>query len=224
MDLSARIRAALEARGWSQTKLAEEADVSDEALSKILTHATTDPQLSTITRIAHALGETVSSLQGDQGYDLDHADQQRLRDFADWVYAKLGTATPPLADSAPNAVELHAVSDKRPSASPDAAIIPGLLQKKGATKVFRARGDSMIPAGILNDDLLFVRPAGVLRMAAGKIVVCTTKKKTFVKKLEMSQGLIRLVSADERYAPVQIARDEIEFIGIVVGRLGSFVS
>jgi len=126
--------------------------------------------------------------------------------------------------SAPNATELDVISDSRPAKSPNAAAIPGLLKRKGASKVFRASGDSMIAAGILADDLLFVRDAGVLRMAAGKVVVCTARGRTYVKTLEMAHGHIRLVSADERYAPVELTRGEVQFIGIVIGRMGSFVS
>jgi transcriptional regulator with XRE-family HTH domain len=220
MDLGAAIRAKLDARGWNQARLAEESGVSEVAISKIVTGATADPQLETITRIAHALGETVGALLGEKGFDLDAAGQQRLRELIDWAGAKLGAVVPPLIEARPNAVELTIISDKNPSKSPDAAAIPGLLKRDGANRVFRASGDSMIPAGILDDDYLFVRDAGVPRMGAGKIVVCTVKGETFVKKLEMTQRRIRLISADARYAPIEVARADISFVGVVLGRLG----
>lgn len=224
VDMGARISALLEAKGWTQAKLAAEADVSEEAVSKIITGTTADPLHSTITRIAHALGETVGSLDGEKGFDLAAADQQFLREFIAWANRKLAAATLPLIDSAPNATELEVISDSRPAKAPHAAAIPGLLKRKGAKEVFRASGDSMIAAGILADDLLFVRRTGVLRMAAGKIVVCKARGKTYVKTLEMTRGRIRLISADERYAPVELTREEVQFIGVVIGRMGSFVS
>lgn len=224
VDLGARISALLKAKGWTQARLAAEAEVSEEALSKIITGTTADPLHSSITRIAHALGETVGSLLGEKGFDLTAADQQFVRELIAWANRKLDAATQPLIDSAPNATELEVISDSRPAKSPNAAAIPGLLRRKGAKKVFRASGDSMIAAGILADDLLFVRDAGVLRMAAGKIVVCRARDKTYVKTLEMERGHIRLVSADERYAPIELTRDEVQFIGVVIGRMGSFVS
>jgi SOS-response transcriptional repressor LexA len=58
-------------------------------------------------------------------------------------------------------------------------------------------------------------------MGAGKIVVCIVNGKTFVKKLEMSQRRIRLLSANERYAPIEVARDDISFVGVVLGRMGA---
>lgn len=106
-------------------------------------------------------------------------------------------------------------SRKRPGA------IAGLIPIDGATRLFRASGDSMTGAGILHDDYLFVRPVGVTRMGAGKIVVCIVKGKTFVKKLEMTQRRIRLLSANERYAPIEVAREDISFVGVVLGRMGA---
>ena len=226
MDLGAAIRARLDVRGWNQAKLAEESGLSEVAISKIVTGVTADPQLDTITRIAHALGETVGALLGEKGFDLDAGEQQRLRELVDWANTKLGAVPRPLVDSAPNAVELHVISDRRPSADPDSAAIPGLLRHKGATRVFRARGDSMNEAGIFDEHLLFVRPyhPRVMRMGAGKIVVCTARRRTYVKRLEMANRRIRLLSASDRYAPIEIAREDIEFIGVVIGYMGVLVS
>ena len=217
MDLGGKILAGAKARRLTQSRLAEEAGISPEALSKIINGVTADPQLDTIVRIAHVLGETVGSLLGETGFDLDAADQQHLRTIIHWATAKLNAATQPLIDSAPNAVELSIVAD---SANP-AGTITSLIPMDGATQIFRASGDSMTAAGILHDDYLFVRPLGVWRMGAGKIVVCIVKGKTFVKKLEMAQRRIRLLSANERYAPIEVSRDDISFVGVVLGRMGA---
>jgi SOS-response transcriptional repressor LexA len=217
LDLGQKILAGAKARQVTQTRLAEEAGISPEALSKIINGVTADPQLDTIVRIAHALGETVGSLLGEKGFDLDADDQQHLRSIIHWATAKLNAATRPLVDSTPNAVELSFVADSRKRAG----AITGLIPIDGATRVFRASGDSMNDAGILHDDYLFVRPAGVSRMGAGKIVVCIVNGKTFVRKMEMSQRRIRLLSTNERYAPIEVARDDISFVGVVLGRMGA---
>ena len=220
------IRVRLAARGWNQAKLSEVSGVNEVVISRIMTGFTGEPELDTIVKIAHAFGETVGAFLGEKGFDLDAADQQYLRDHSRWIQAKLGAATQPLVDSAPNAVELQVISDRNPSASPDAAAIPGLLKLKGANRVFRAHGDSMSGAGILDNQLLFVRPydVKVARMAAGKIVVCTVRNKTYVKKMEMAHRRVRLLSANERYAPIEIARADIEFIGVVIGHMAILVS
>jgi transcriptional regulator with XRE-family HTH domain len=220
VDLGEKILAGLKARDWTQARLAVEADTSEEAISKIITGTTADPQLSTIRRIAYALGDTVGSFLDEKGFDLDAADRQRLRDFVDWAKAKLDASAPPRSPSAPNAVELAVIADSKPK-SADAAAMPGLLRRKGARHIFRATGDSMNDAGILDNDLLFVRKAGVSRMAAGKIVVCTIAGRTYVKKLEMAQRRIRLTSANDRYAPIEVSRADITFVGIVLGRMGT---
>src|ERR1051325_1883100 len=159
MDVGAAIRARLDALGWNQAKLAEVSGVSEVAISKIITGVTADPQLETIVRLAHALGETVGALLGEKGFDLDASGQQSLRDLIQWANAKLSAVTQPLVDSAPNAVELDIVADSRKPA----AAITGLIPMDGATRIFRASGDSMNAAGILHDDYLFVRPVGVPR-------------------------------------------------------------
>lgn len=226
MDLRARLRAMIDAHGLTQTQVAERADIPAETLNRILTGATQDPGISTIARIAHGIGETVGSLLGEKGFDLDGSEQQRIREFLDWMATKVGEAQPPLLDAAsrPNATELSIVSDRHRTASPNASPIPAEFRRSGASHVFRATDDSMTAAGILDGDLLFVRSVGMTRMAAGKIVVCTVRGRTYVKKLEMADRRIRLFSANDRYAPIEVKREEIEFVGIVLGRMGAPVA
>ncbi len=140
MDLAEAIRVRLAARGWKQAKLAEVSGVYEIAISKIMTRTTREPKRRTIVKIAHAFGETVGAFLGEKGFDLDADDQQYLRKIAQWIHAKLGNATQPLVDSAPNAVELSFVADSRKRAG----AITGLIPIEGATRVFRAIGDSMM--------------------------------------------------------------------------------
>lgn len=221
MDLRARLRAMIDARGLTQSEVADLADIPPETLSRILTGTTIEPGVYTLLKITHGMGETVGALLEEKGFTFDSLEQRRVNEFIEFMLEKLAGTRPAPLDPPPNAVELSVVSDSRKSKSPDAAAIPGLLRREGATRAFRASGDSMTAAGILHDDYLFVRPVGVPRMGAGKIVVCIVKGKTFVKKLEMSQRRIRLLSANERYAPIEVARDDISFVGVVLGRMGA---
>jgi SOS-response transcriptional repressor LexA len=102
------------------------------------------------------------------------------------------------------------------------AEVPRSYYLRGARLAFQAIGDSMIEAGILDGDLLFVAPTRVLRDAAKRIVVCRLAGTTLVKKLELHAGRIRLLSRNERYAVIDVDEDdEFQLIGIVAGRLGS---
>lgn len=60
--LGERIRAAREVRGLRQDQLAELARLSQEYISRIETGIKKDPRVSTIGRIAKALGVSISTL------------------------------------------------------------------------------------------------------------------------------------------------------------------
>lgn len=64
--------------------------------------------------------------------------------------------------------------------------------------MFQAIGDSMIEAGIVDGDLLFVVPTRELREAAKHIVICRVSGVTLAKELELHAGPIRLLSRNER--------------------------
>jgi SOS-response transcriptional repressor LexA len=93
------------------------------------------------------------------------------------------------------------------------------MHARGARLVCKAVGDSMIEAGILDGDLLYVRPVRGLRDAAGKVVVCSVGDATYVKQLEIKAGRIRLLSRNAAFAPIDVD-DDFELIGVVVGRSG----
>ncbi|HEX2123166.1 MAG TPA: S24 family peptidase [Thermoanaerobaculia bacterium] len=227
MVLRERIQAAMDAKGWNQARLAAESGVAEETLSKIMTGATEDPQMSTLTRLAYALDETVGALLGEKGFDLTAADQQRVRDFIAWAARKLEATPPPLIDAfgQPNAssLDLIAIGERRRRSDPksgETGSIPAHFWEQGAKEIFRANGDSMRGAGILDRDLLYVKRVGVARMAAGKIVVCRVGNKQFVKKLEIARGKVRLLSANDRYAPIEVKKEDLEVVGVVIGRSG----
>src|SRR5439155_4103071 len=92
----------------------------------------------------------------------------------------------------------------------------------GATLVYRAIGDSMIDAGITDNDVLFVKPETDLRTADGGIVICRLRGSDYAKQLDVSRGRIRLLSRNVRYGAIEVDEDADAFqlIGVVVGRSG----
>jgi SOS-response transcriptional repressor LexA len=225
MELRARLRAAIDAKGLTQADVAEAADMPEETISRILTGATQEPGVFTIARIAHAIGETVGSLLGEKGFDLTAADQQYFREFLEWGSAKLAAAPPPQVDALakPNVTQVQVLmvadSQRPPRGRGDVTEIPWHFRDAKASMVFRARGDSMTPV-IADRDLLFVREAGELRDEVGKLVVCRLRGKELVKKLELSRGRVRLLSTNPRYATIEADRADVELVGVVVGRSG----
>ncbi|HEV7571773.1 MAG TPA: S24 family peptidase [Thermoanaerobaculia bacterium] len=87
--------------------------------------------------------------------------------------------------------------------------------------MFQAIDDSMIEAGIVDGDLLFVTPTREVRDAAKHIVICRVSGITLAKQLELHAGRIRLLSRNERYTAIYADEDDFQLIGTVVGRVGS---
>ena len=75
----------------------------------------------------------------------------------------------------------------------------------------RVRGDSMINAAILSDDLVIVRPQQTAD--DGQIVVARIGDEATVKRLRRRKGEIWLMPENENYEPID--GSEAEIIGIV---------
>jgi len=97
--------------------------------------------------------------------------------------------------------------------------IPQRFAELGATLVFRAEGESMIGEHIAHGDLLYVREVADPRNARNRVVLCIVSGSPYVKRLELATRRIRLVSANERFAPMAFDENSVEWslIGIVVG-------
>ena len=66
----------------------------------------------------------------------------------------------------------------------------------------RVRGDSMIEAGIMQDDYVIVRHQGTA--AAGEIIVALLGDEATVKYYQPKRGRIELVAANPNYEPIQV--------------------
>ena len=75
----------------------------------------------------------------------------------------------------------------------------------------RVRGDSMINAGILNGDMVVVRP----QQSAddGQIVVARIGDEATVKRLRLEKGQVWLMPENDAYSPID--GNEAELIGLV---------
>ena len=75
----------------------------------------------------------------------------------------------------------------------------------------RVRGDSMIKAGILNGDMVVVRPQTTAD--DGQIVVARIEDEATVKRLQRRNGEIWLMPENDAYSPID--GSEAEIIGLV---------
>lgn len=242
MDISSRLRELLEQRGLTQTRVAEMADVPFETVSRIIRGATKNPGVLTLAKIAHALGVTVGWLLGEKGFEFTPQRRANLWHAIEQVQELL-TATQPetpeleppnasavtLGRKPPQRVTRHgratpvsatdwreSFGDRREEREVD---IPEQFVRRRANLVFRAEGESMLGEHIADGDLLYVVEEPDPLQARGRIVVCVVDGSPYVKRLDLSDGKIRLVSANERFPPMVFDEDEVEWslVGIVVG-------
>jgi repressor LexA len=82
----------------------------------------------------------------------------------------------------------------------------------------RVRGDSMINAGILDGDLVLVRPQQ--DAPDGTIVVALVEDEATVKRLDRSAGRVRLIAENPAYGPIE--PDQAAMVGEVRGLIRSY--
>ena len=96
-----------------------------------------------------------------------------------------------------------------------------LSEEFAGKKVFalKVHGDSMIEAGICEDDLVVVR--GQDHAEAGEIVVALVDGESTVKRLERRNNKLWLQPANPRYEPIPVTGDT-RIIGKVIGVIRSY--
>ena len=77
----------------------------------------------------------------------------------------------------------------------------------------RVRGDSMVGAGILDGDLVIVKPQQ--DAPDGTIVVALVGDEATVKRLDRQRGHVRLISENPDYAPIE--PEQVDMVGAVRG-------
>jgi len=93
--------------------------------------------------------------------------------------------------------------------------VPALLRRSDDDFLLRVEGDSMIDAGIHNDDLIVVHRQATADN--GDIVVALVGDEATTKRFYREAGRVRLQPANELYEPIVL--DDVELVGRVVGVL-----
>jgi repressor LexA len=91
--------------------------------------------------------------------------------------------------------------------------VPDVIGGESGDYILRVRGDSMIGAGILEDDFVVVRPATVAD--DGEIVVAMIGDEATVKSFYRERDSVRLEPANDAYEP--ILTNDVHLLGRVVG-------
>lgn len=90
--------------------------------------------------------------------------------------------------------------------------LPAELTGQGEHFILRVRGDSMIEAGILNDDYIVVRKQETARN--GDIVVALVEDEATVKRFYKENGHFRLQPENSAMAPIIV--NEVVLLGKVI--------
>lgn len=213
-----RLNAAFKASKKTQVEVAAEVGASKEWFNRLLSGAEKNPTSDLIVRVADALGTQVSYLYGETPRLLRDDETELLR-FRDWIDDKLATID---ARKDPNATllsedvrKIERVADRR-----TARTIPDEFKRPGKQHILQARGDSMSPAGILPNDILYTAASPD---TVGKIIACRVAGSVFVKRLVTEHRRLFLRSANPRYMAIRIDEktDQFEILGIVIGRTGA---
>ena len=91
--------------------------------------------------------------------------------------------------------------------------VPDVIGGETGEYILRVKGDSMIGAGILQDDYVVVRPTQVAD--DGEIVVAMIDDEATVKSFYKEKDRVRLEPANEAYEPIRTA--DAQILGRVVG-------
>ena len=84
--------------------------------------------------------------------------------------------------------------------------------------LLRVRGDSMINAGILDGDMVLVRPQQ--EATNGSIVVALVDNDATVKRIERGNGHVKLIAENPAYEP--IVTSNVSLVGVVRGVIRLF--
>ncbi len=84
--------------------------------------------------------------------------------------------------------------------------------------LLRVRGDSMVNAGILDGDLVLVRPQQ--EAPNGSIVVALVDNDATVKRIERGNGHVKLIAENPAYEP--IVTSNVSLVGVVRGVIRLF--
>ena len=95
--------------------------------------------------------------------------------------------------------------------------IPVNLDGDSANEVFalRIQGDSMINAGILNEDIVIVKKASTV--SNGEIVVALIDDEATAKRFYKEDGHIRLQPENDDYEPIIV--DDVLILGKVIASM-----
>jgi len=95
-------------------------------------------------------------------------------------------------------------------------IDPSFVKTQDDCFALKIKGDSMINAGIFEDDLVIISPKK--EIINGDIVVALLDDEATVKRYERKNNIIKLIPENNKYQPIEITgKKEFLIVGKVIG-------
>lgn len=99
--------------------------------------------------------------------------------------------------------------------------LPDLFRGSGARSVVRVIGDSLMLFGLLDGDLVYVKPAHRARPLVGRLVLFKLNDELHLRRLTVSAGSkVHMHSGHHDYDPIHLTKaDDVAILGEVVGSI-----
>ncbi len=129
------------------------------------------------------------------------------------VSESAGLATLPLLGIVAAGVPIEAIE------GPERTSVPSeMLGRAGGSFVLRVRGDSMIDDQIADGDLIVVEPRSEARNGETVVALVGGSEAT-LKRFYRHGSRVRLVPANDRMQPIEVAAEDVTIRGVVRGLL-----
>lgn len=166
-------------------------------VARLLRDTTAEAHPTTLKKVTHALGVSQAWLTAGgsrQALNPDETDEL-LRCVTTLHSIALGTRTDPRSE--PNVRRELKLR------------VPVHVRASGARQVYRVRGQSLARFGLLDGDLVYVKPTENLRDAVGSVAVVQLDGALYLKRLTVGAGgIVALQSACDGYDVLVVRADD----------------
>lgn len=231
MTIGQRLRRAMENASLTQKEVAVRTGLEQATVSDIVNDRT-NPKFRTVERMVEAIGTTFGEMFDEPRIYLSPRDVETLNRSTELSQRLLAndaaqkalrntSAPPPPKGELPRGTIIH---DPRPRPGDELVHlvnhkIAEEFGRLGARQAFRVTTDTMIGEGILEGDIIYVRPTIAESEADGEIIACRLGGALKVKRLELDlrSGKKTLRNANRHYEDLVVKPGEaFHMIGVVV--------
>lgn len=229
MTIGQRLRRAMENASLTQKEIAVRTGLEQATVSDIVNDRT-NPKFRTVERMVEAIGTTFGEMFDEPRIYLSPRDVETLNRSTDLNQRLLandaaqkelrGTVLPGTKAEPMRRGDI--IRDPRAHRADEVVLlanykIPEAFVRERARQAYRVLTDTMIGAGILEGDTIYVRTTVADVEADGEIVVCRLNGALKLKKLDLRGGTRVLRNANRMYDDLTVTgNDTFAMVGIVV--------